>query len=64
VATIVHCPFYKKNKGMKTYCEGGAVNHPDKIARREYMAQFCADLNNWHRCSIAEAMEKYYERED
>lgn len=64
MAIIIQCPFFKKTKGMKTYCEGGSVTHPDREARREYLAQFCADINCWHNCTIADAMEKYYERKE
>ena len=62
MAIIIQCPFYKKNKEMKTYCEGGSVTHPDREARRAYLSEYCTDINCWHKCTIAAAMEKYYER--
>jgi len=64
MATIIRCPFFKKLKGMKSYCEGGSVAHPDKRARREYISRYCADVNCWHNCTIAAAMEEYYERNE
>ena len=61
---VVQCPFFSKEVGLKTNCEGGAVKHPDKIARKDYMLTYCASDIGWHKCSIARSLNNYYDRKD
>ena len=59
---VVKCPFFKKEKGLCTSCEGGSIKHPDREARNNYMYTYCADILGWHKCTVAASLEKYYER--
>lgn len=56
------CPYYKWDKKMQVYCEGGTVKLPDRDVFREYVGAYCSALDGWESCSIARALTEYYER--
>ena len=59
------CPFYVWNDKCRVGCEGKcSIGFPDKEAAREYMDKHCASIDGWHKCTIAAARERYYERKD
>ena len=60
----VQCPFFSKEIGLKTNCEGGAIKHPDKFARKDYMLAYCASDTGWHKCTLAKSLMRYYDRKE
>ena len=61
---VVQCPFFSKEVGLKTNCEGGAIKHPDKTARKDYMLTYCASDIGWKKCTLAKSLNNYYDRKD
>lgn len=61
---VIQCPFFKKENGLKTHCEGGVVIHPDREARKDFIFGLCASEYCWNQCSIAKSLNRYYERID
>lgn len=61
---IIQCPFYKREDALSLFCEGGDFKFHDYKARKEYIQNFCEDIKDWHKCTIACALENYYERKD
>lgn len=60
---IYTCPFYKHREKLTMRCEGGELRFHDGKATSEYVARYCA-AEQWQKCSIAAALERYYERMD
>jgi len=59
------CPYYKWDERQRVTCEGGvSVPFPDYRTACEYMDRYCANVAGWHGCSIAAALEGFYERKD
>ena len=56
------CPFYQWEEPLGVHCEGGCVRFPDKKTRTEFLDQYCSANPAWEKCSIASALQKYYER--
>jgi hypothetical protein len=57
------CPFYRAEKKLTTYCDGGAIRFPDKIARRKFLYQYCASAaGGWNDCPICGYLCDYYYR--
>ena len=61
---MMQCPFYKKEKSPKLYCEGCILKFPDTLSRAEYIRNFCANNINWTKCSVAHNLQIYYDRKD
>lgn len=58
---VVNCPFYRRDRDLRIWCEAGRVILPDRIAKRRFMgAGCCAD--HWQACPMARALLDYYER--
>lgn len=58
------CPYYQWSRGLRVGCEGECrVSFPDRQAKEEYVAQYCANLPGWGRCSLARAKNRFYERD-
>ena len=55
------CPYYKWNDKLGVRCEGGRMKLPTDEASREYIRQYCDDLNGWRRCTVARAITRFYE---
>ena len=58
------CPYFQWDERRKVHCEGRCcVAFPDQKAYEEYTGAFCANRNGgWRRCTIAQALNGYYER--
>ena len=56
------CPFYRWEEALSVHCEGGCVRFPDKETRNDYLDQYCSANPCWEHCSIAAALQGYYER--
>lgn len=56
------CPFFGWDERLCIHCEGGKVKFQDRQAAVEYIDLHCASLDGWKRCSIADSLNKYYER--
>lgn len=56
----VKCPFYICDRDKKISCEAGRQRWPDMQAKRVYLRDYCA--GDWQDCSLARAMQSYYER--
>lgn len=57
------CPFFRSDKGASGLnCDGAELKFPDLIARRSFVAKFCANPMDWERCPIAIYLKEAYER--
>ncbi len=57
------CPFYKLDKGLCVYCEGGMrAVFPDQVAALEYTDRYCCSVDGWGKCTLAAVRVRYYER--
>lgn len=56
----IQCPFYRADRDLRITCEVGRQRWPDMQAKRIYLREYCA--GDWRRCSLAQAMQKYYDR--
>ncbi len=56
------CPFWKWEKGLSFYCEGGRVHLPDITAKWDYIRAYCGHHPGWQTCTLARALEGYYDR--
>lgn len=56
------CPFFKWDERKKVHCEGGVVALPVPELRR-YMDRYCASLEGWKGCPLANALWEYYDRQ-
>ena len=75
---LVMCPYWKYELGLKpdrclpekeeaqtgyrTVCEGGTLEYTDRYARRDYVYRYCAHPTGWKGCTVAQNLEKQYER--
>lgn len=57
------CPFWKWDGQKEINCEGGRIVFPSPQAASDYMDRFCADNPGWRRCTVAEALYEWLERE-
>jgi hypothetical protein len=55
------CPYFKWDKRQEVHCEGGAVAMTDRGLFLEYIERYCASVDGWQKCTIAQAMTKYYQ---
>ena len=56
------CPFFAWDAKRVVKCEAGRITFPDREAEREYHKRFCANVNGWPGCSLAQSMNEYYDR--
>ncbi len=61
---LMQCPFYKDERRLKLFCEGGTLKSPDLRYRREYLLKYCASEDGWKKCTIAKSLNEYYDRAD
>ena len=57
------CPFFKWDERLRVHCEGGRQVFPDGQAARDYAGRYCACMEGWKNCSVADNLLRYYERE-
>lgn len=55
------CPFFRWDKPGQVRCEGGAIRIPDRDCMSAYLDAYCDHVDGWRRCTIAQAMEAYYD---
>lgn len=55
------CPYFRWDAEHAVHCEGGRVAMPSRTFANQYMTAFCA--GDWKQCSVARALDKYYEEE-
>lgn len=48
---------------MRLHCEAGVLDFGDKFTRTDYTEDYCANLQGYCRCSLADCLAKKYERE-
>lgn len=56
------CPFWRWEKRLCVNCEGGRIEFVDEQAREDYIGRYCASVEGWEACSIAQHLERVYER--
>lgn len=61
---VMDCPFFKWEEGMKLHCEAGVLDFGDKSSRQAYTDKYCANLQGYCQCSLADCLNQKYERED
>ena len=57
------CPFWRWEKPLCSCCEAGKLVFLDGQARTEYINQYCGNIEDWHKCTLAQGMERYYQRQ-
>lgn len=59
------CPFYKsdRRKGdvFVISCEGCLVRLPGRRAFNEFTTRHCCDGDGWTMCTVARALQRYYD---
>ncbi len=58
------CPFFRWDERERISCEGGRMDFPDRMALTEYADRYCANVQGWKSCTMAEGLLRYYERMD
>ncbi len=58
--SITKCPFYKREKRKKIYCEGGKFKFHNRELKNEYTEKYCSNNACWKKCSAAESLIEYY----
>ena len=56
------CPYYHWDKGNEMYCEGGNLKFGGRKAWEDYTGQYCTCNPGWRRCTLAQNLERVYER--
>ena len=59
------CPYFSWDERCTVHCEGGTrVRFAHYRTYADYVRTYCCDVDHWHRCSVAAALNKQYEEED
>lgn len=58
----VYCPYYKYDQEACIRCEAGLLDFRSKYQKADYINQYCADLPNYKRCTLAHSLEIHYDR--
>lgn len=58
----IYCPFWGWDESKVIHCECGKLDFPDRRAKHDYEETCCGDQQAWRQCSLAVALQKYYER--
>ena len=59
------CPFFMGATKKRIVCEGESTFiFPDKDSATQYMDEYCSNINGYCKCTLADALLKYYERID
>lgn len=56
------CPFWKWENGLSMSCECCRMDFPDKDTKSDYAQQYCASVEGWKNCSVARALNEFYEK--
>jgi hypothetical protein len=62
MANCYCCPFFKRNKGEKIYCEIAAIKPPDQQTKKEVEMRYCANETNYKNCTFYKLLDAYYDR--
>lgn len=57
------CPFYRNDKKLSIHCEAGSAAFPNYRELARYARDYCGNVANWKRCSLAAARCQFYDRE-
>ena len=55
------CPFFKKDAGLKVYCEMATLRFPDVESKEQFVAA-CCDMRGCKECPLYKTLNAYYER--
>ncbi|MEG1564290.1 MAG: hypothetical protein RR365_11285 [Bacteroides sp.] len=58
----IQCPYFKWEQNKKLHCEAGIINFEDDITRETYTNEYCANVQGYDRCTLADFLTKKYER--
>lgn len=56
------CPYWKYERKLKFICEAGTIHFFDRKAWSDYVERYCCDRNNWEKCTLAQSLNREYER--
>lgn len=56
------CPYWKWDGVRTIHCEGGSLQFPTRECADAYMLAYCGANPEWQRCSVARALNEYYEK--
>lgn len=59
---VFECPFYQWCRGHTVYCEAGRLEFPGGEAYADYCNRFCGDPTGWRGCTLAQALDRDYDR--
>ena len=55
-------PYFAWDAKRVIKCEAGRITFPDYAAEKDYAMRFCASVEGWPSCSLAESMNRFYDR--
>lgn len=58
------CPFFTWDEKRAVHCEAGVIRFPDRTSIQDYSRAYCANVEQWHGCSLAAALLAHYDRKD
>lgn len=59
------CPYYTFDEKLCVHCEQGSrVKFKDTKTLAQYEREYCASMDGYLRCSIAQALEQEYEEKE
>ena len=58
------CPFFRWDERRQFHCEGGCIAFRDRTTFAEYTQRFCCSVGNWESCTLTEALERQYDRQE
>ena len=69
MSLTMYCPFlttdYKGKAGVPCIrCERATLKFASDEEWKEFACKYCASINGWQKCSIAESTMRHYERID
>lgn len=56
------CPWAEYYRDKSIRCTAGTLQMPSREAWDSYMRLYCASVSGWEQCSLAQEMEREYER--
>lgn len=57
------CPYFQYDIKLGVKCEGGKINFKDRDHALGYENKYCGSYD-WKHCSVAQALNIYYEEQD
>ena len=56
------CPYFGWDEKLCIHCDAGRLKFPDRKAITGYAERYCGDVNGWTKCTVAQELNRYYER--